>query len=179
MGFASVGEDVVVSKRVEIPDPSRISFGSHVRVDAFVTITTGTCGFVRIGSYVHLADRVRLVGIEGINIGSFVGLASNVSVLSSSDDYSGHHLVGPLVPAVSRDTKRGVVTVSDYVVVGSGSVVMPGSHLGEGVAVGACSFVNRTLPPWGVYFGLPVKFIKRRSQELLKFAVDGESGASR
>lgn len=174
MGFATVGNEVRVSKRVEIPDPSRIWIGNHVRIDAFATITTGSSGFVRIGSHTHIADRVRLVGAEGIVIGNYVGLASNVNILSKSDDYSGNYLVGPMVPLGTTGGSRGRVDLGNHAVVGASSVIFPGSSLGEGVAVGACSLVNRSLPAWGIYYGTPVRFVNKRSQDMLKFLAEEE-----
>ena len=49
---------------------------------------------------------------------------------------------------------------------------MPGVKIEEGSAVGALSFVNKSLPSWGVYAGQPVKFIKNRNTELLKLEIE-------
>ena len=43
------------------------------------------------------------------------------------------------------------VKLGKHVIVGSGSVVLPGAELGEGVAVGAISFVSRSLEPWDLF----------------------------
>lgn len=167
LGFGEVGTGTRVSRRVEIQDPSRIFLGSHVRIDAFVTITTGTAGSLVIGSYTHIADRVRLSAAAGIRIGAYSGLATNSCVLSTSDDYSGASLVGPQVPSHMTGGRAGEVEMGKLTVLGTNSLVMPGCNLGEGVSVGACSMVNRSLPPWGVYFGIPVKFIARREKAAL------------
>ena len=45
--------------------------------------------------------------------------------------------------------------------------MLPKLTIGEGVSVGALSLVNKTLKPWGVYFGLPVKRLRERSREML------------
>jgi acetyltransferase-like isoleucine patch superfamily enzyme len=167
LGFGAVGPGTRVSRRVEIPDPSRIFLGSYVRIDAFVTITIGSAGFLVIGSYTHIADRVRLSAAAGIRIGAYSGLATNSCLLSTSDDYSGSSLVGPQVPSHLTAGRAGEIEMGRLTVLGTNSVVMPGCHLGEGVSVGACSMVNRSLPPWGVYFGTPVKFIGRRDKAAL------------
>jgi galactoside O-acetyltransferase len=54
------------------------------------------------------------------------------------------------------------------VLIGSGSVVLPGVTIGEGSAVGALSLVSMSLDEWGVYFGSPAKRIKARSKNLLE-----------
>jgi galactoside O-acetyltransferase len=60
------------------------------------------------------------------------------------------------------------VIIGRYAVVGSGSVLLPGTSLGEGSVVGALSLVTKPLEPWGVYSGVPAKRLKNRSREMLK-----------
>jgi acetyltransferase-like isoleucine patch superfamily enzyme len=59
------------------------------------------------------------------------------------------------------------VTLGKHVIIGSGSVVLPGVDLGEGVAVGALSLITRPLEPWGICAGTPVRRIRDRSKALL------------
>lgn len=167
LGFKSVGYGTKVSKRVEIQDPKKIELGSNVRLDSFVTVTTGESGYLKIGSNTHIADGVRIVAAAGVEIGEYVGLAPKVTILSSSDDYSGEFMVGPLAPEGTSGRTNGKVTINDFVVLGTGSVVFPGKTLHEGVSVGALSLVNRDLHKWGVYFGAPVRFVSPRSREML------------
>ena len=61
----------------------------------------------------------------------------------------------------------GAVNLGRHVIVGSGSILLPGTAIGEGSAVGALSLVNRALDEWGVYFGIPAKRLKPRSRDLL------------
>ena len=55
-----------------------------------------------------------------------------------------------------------------HVIVGSGSVVLPGVVIGDGCSVGALSLVTKSLPEWGVYFGAPVRRLRARSKRLLE-----------
>ena len=66
----------------------------------------------------------------------------------------------------------GPVVLEPHVIVGSGSTVMPNVTIGEGTAVGSMSFVNKDLDAWGIYVGVPCKWMKERSKELLKKAED-------
>jgi galactoside O-acetyltransferase len=54
------------------------------------------------------------------------------------------------------------------VIIGSTSVVMPNVILEEGVAVGALSFVNKSLKEWRIYIGSPVKLLKERSRKIIE-----------
>ena len=50
---------------------------------------------------------------------------------------------------------------------GTGSVIMPGVTIGEGSAVGALSYVNKSLGSWGIFGGIPAKKLKERDKALL------------
>jgi acetyltransferase-like isoleucine patch superfamily enzyme len=51
--------------------------------------------------------------------------------------------------------------------VGSGTVIMPGVELGEGAAVGALSFVRRSVPAFKIVAGNPLRVLGDRGRELL------------
>ena len=53
-------------------------------------------------------------------------------------------------------------------IIGTQSVILPDVTIGEGSSVGAMSLVNRSLEPWGVYFGVPARRLKERSKDLLE-----------
>ena len=44
---------------------------------------------------------------------------------------------------------------------------MPNVTLEEGVAVGALSFVNKSLKEWNIYVGSPVRLLKERSKKII------------
>jgi len=45
---------------------------------------------------------------------------------------------------------------------------MPNLTINEGSVIASMSFVNRNVKEWSVYAGIPAKFIKVRSRELLE-----------
>ena len=76
-------------------------------------------------------------------------------------------MTNPTIPSEFTNVTISPIVLEKHVIVGSGSVVLPGAHLGEGVAVGALSMVNRPLEPWGIYGGVPVRKLKDRCDALL------------
>jgi dTDP-4-amino-4,6-dideoxy-D-glucose acyltransferase len=60
------------------------------------------------------------------------------------------------------------VIIGKHVIVGSGSVILPGVTLEIGVAVGALSLVNKNCSEFSVYMGTPAKKIKERKRDLLE-----------
>jgi acetyltransferase-like isoleucine patch superfamily enzyme len=166
LGIGSVGKNVMVHDSAILVDVEQIELGSNVRIDPFC-ILSAAGGFIRIGSYVHIAAHVDIFGGKGVILGDFSGLSHGVRVYSVSDDYSGKSLTNPTVPKEYLRTKGGEVNLGRHVIVGAGSVILPGVSIGEGTSVGALSLIRKSLEPWGVYAGSPVKRIGSRSQDLL------------
>lgn len=168
-GFKSVGADVRVHECVNLHGIENISLGDHVRIDAFASIVAS--GPVTLGNHVHIASFSSLAGGEGITFGDFAGLSQGVQVYTRSDDYTGRHLTNPTVPAQFTGVKKGAVVLGRHVIVGAGTVILPGVTIGEGTAVGALSLVTKSLEPWGIYHGNPAKFLRARSKRLLELEV--------
>jgi len=166
-GFKSVGADVHIARNCAIGGLERISIGSHVRIDSFCTIYAGA-GWLDIGSHVHIGGYCTFICGAGIRMEDFSGISHGVRIYSKSDDYSGQTLTNPTVPRKYTGIQSGTVTLCRHVIVGSGSVILPGVTIGEGSSVGALSLVHKSLAPWGVYFGSPARRIKSRSKALLE-----------
>lgn len=166
IGFAAVGRDVHVSDRASFYGASRISLGDHVRIDDFCVISAGSGG-VSIGQHVHVAVYTSLIGAGRITIGDFCNLSSRVSIYSSSDDYSGASMTNPTVPDRYKRVEHADVTLGRHVIVGCGSVLLPGITLEDGVAVGALSLVKSSCSAFGIYAGNPARRIRERKRDLL------------
>jgi len=100
-------------------------------------------------------------------LADFCNISSRVAIYSSSDDYSGAFLTNPTIDSEFTNVEHAPVTLAKHVIVGSGSVILPGVTLEQGVAVGALTMVNRSLAAWGIYAGQPAKYIKAREGGLL------------
>jgi len=168
IGLKKVGENVLIHPLVNFVGPERISLGSNVRIDPFVSITVGSSGYVTMGDHIHIGSFVNLAGGCGILLEDFVGLSQGVKIYSSSDDFSGDYLTGPTVPESTRRISSSPIRIGKHVVVGSGSVVLPGVEIGCGSCVGSLSLVKHDLDEWGMYVGVPVKCIRPRSKKLLE-----------
>jgi galactoside O-acetyltransferase len=165
LGLASCGERALVSRKASVYQPSRVTLGHDVRIDDFCVVS----GPVSIGNFVHVAAFCALYGGEtGIEVGDFCNLSSRVTIYAISDDYSGRSLTNPVIPAKYKRLEHGKVTLGKHVIVGSGSVLLPGVSIGEGCAIGALSLVKGDLPGWTICAGTPARPIKDRSRDLLR-----------
>lgn len=166
LGFARVGRNVKISDRVSLIHPERISIADHVRIDDFCLLSAGEGG-IDIGNYVHIGCYASLIGREQIVLRDFAGLSARVSVYSSSADHSGASLTNPTVPDAYRKPIHGRVVLERHVIVGAGSVILPGVTLGLAASVGALTLVARDLEPFGMYLGVPARKTGTRKQDLL------------
>ncbi|MFM0160777.1 acyltransferase [Paraburkholderia sediminicola] len=166
-GFCKIGTNVRVAKNCTIIGMQNISIADNVRIDG-PTVMSASSGYIRIGSHVHIGGMAFLAGGGGIELADFSGLSQGVRIYSTSDDYSGAALTNPTVPKDYLNVKVAPVTLGRHVIVGSGSVILPGCSIGEGSSIGALSLVTKSLDPWGVYFGTPARRLRARSRKLLK-----------
>lgn len=113
LGFSQIGDNVLISDKCSIYNPSKISIGSNVRIDDFCILSAGENG-IKIGNNVHIACYVSLIGKESIDIGNFVGISSKTAVYSSSDDYSGNYLTGPTVDEKFKNVDHRKVKFEEY-----------------------------------------------------------------
>lgn len=166
IGFKSLGENVLISKKASIYSPEKIKIGNNVRIDDFCILS----GNIEIGNYVHISAFVALYGKEGIIINDFCGCSTRCTIYSASDDFSGEYMISPMVPNELTNVIGGKVILEKYVQLGANTVVMPNITIKEGTAVGALSFVNKELEEWGIYIGIPCRRIKERNKNIIQLS---------
>lgn len=165
MGFAHVGENVQIARNCTIVGLANITLHDHVRIDAMCSIiATGPTEF---GGRNHIGAFCHLVGRGGLYFGKYAGLSQRVSIYTASDDYGGDCLTNPTVPGRYTRSTVAPVRLERHVILGSGTVVLPGVTIGEGASIGALSLVSKSLDPWQVYSGVPARRLKERSRNLL------------
>lgn len=167
IGFANVGENVYLSDKASYYNPGKIIIGNNVRIDDFCVLSAGDGGII-IKDYVHIAVYASLIGFGNIQIDDYANISSRVSIYSSSDDYSGRAMSNPMIPAKYKKVIHADVKIKKHVIIGSGSIIMPGVVLEDGVAVGALSFVNQSCESYSIYAGVPAKKIKNRDKYIIE-----------
>jgi galactoside O-acetyltransferase len=165
IGFKKVGSNVLISKKASIYTPEKISIGDNVRIDDFCILS----GTITFGSHIHISPYAAIFGRLGVTFEDYSNLSARSSIYSAMDDISGDFLAGPVHPASSINVTGGEVRVSKYVSICANCIIFPNITLEEGVVVGAFSLVNKSLPAWGIYVGIPAKKLKDRTKGLLKF----------
>lgn len=166
MGFAKVGINSRLSDKASYYNCANIKIGDNVRIDDFCVLSAGNKG-ITIGNHVHIAVYSSLIGAGKISLHDFSNISSRVAIYSSNDDYSGSSMTNPTIPAEFTHVHHADVVIGRHVIIGSGTIVLPGVTLEEGVAVGALSLVTKSCSAFGIYSGVPARKIKERKRDLL------------
>ncbi len=169
MGFAQVGNNVLLSDKASYYNCKNIRIGNNVRIDDFCVLSVGIGG-IDIGNYIHIAVFSSLIGAGNIALADFCNISSRVAIYSSNDDYSGAAMTNPMVPSTFTNVHHADVKIGRHVIIGVGSIVLPNVTLEEGVAIGALSLVKNDCQSFGIYAGVPAKKIAERKRDLLDCA---------
>jgi galactoside O-acetyltransferase len=167
MGFKSLGRNVKISDKTSIYAPQNISIGDNVRIDDFCVLSAFG-GYINLHNHIHIAVFCNLTGGGGIEMMSYSGLSSRVSLYSASDDYSGDYLIGPVMEEECLKIIEGPVILEKYVTVGTNSAVLPNVTLKEGSVLGSFSLLTKDTEEWSIYAGVTAKRIKSRKKGLLE-----------
>ena len=164
--FRKIGKNVQISDKASIYNAQEISIDDNTRIDDFVVIS----GKVSFGKYVHIATHTSISGgTAGIIFSDFSGCAYNCHLFSQTDDYSGLSMTNPTVPKIYTNPKKGTIYIGRHVIIGTGSVVFPGTRIEDGCSVGAMSIITKSTKPFSVYLGIPARRIKSRKKKFLIF----------
>ena len=135
--------------------------GDHSICDDFCYFSAD----VQTGRYVHLAHSVTILGGgQRCTIGDFTAIGPGVRIVCASDDYDGG-IAGPRIPTrFKRRPARGDVRIGRHCIIGANSVILPGTVIPDGVAIGALSLVRPADPlePDTLYAGCPLRRLRRR-----------------
>jgi len=165
LGFARLGEDVLIHSTAVIVDCSKLSLGSRVRIDPFVIISTR--GGVEFGDNIHIGGHSVLAGHAAIQFGDFVNISHHVGIYTSNEDISGLTLSHPTVPGGEKTARTATISFARHSGVGAGSLVLPGAKFDEGSILGAMSRISRPMRPWTTYAGVPARRLRERRREVL------------
>jgi acetyltransferase-like isoleucine patch superfamily enzyme len=163
LGFAEVGDNVLIHETVVLVGVEKMRLGSNIRIDPYCVVSGGEDTL--IGSYVHIAAHVLLSGGAGITLHDFAGISHGAKLLSTSDDFTAGVLTGPTVPADLRNVQAGRIEIGRHAVIGANSVVLPGTQVQDGAMIGALSLARGSLEAWRIHAGVPAQVVGNRDRE--------------
>src|SRR3989338_1224496 len=109
-----------------------------------------------LGNYIDIGALTYINALYGITLGDYVQIGSHCSIYSVS----------------TIDKKKGPVYVGQYAKIGTHSTVMPGIKIGKHALIGAYSFVNKNIPDGVLAFGIPIRVVRKLTEEELSIHRD-------
>lgn len=107
-------------------------------------------GDVRVGAGTWIGPMTVLDGTGGLAIGDSCSISAGVHIYT-------HDTVSWAISGGKAPHDRAPVTIGSNCYIGSQAVIAKGVAIGDHCVVGACSFVDRDLPPYTVAFGVPCR----------------------
>ena len=103
-------------------------------------------GDVQVGQNVWVGPNVVLDGSGGLSIGDYVSISAGVQIYS-------HNSVKWSNSMGKAEIERRLTKIGSGVYIGPNSIIQMGVSIGDKSIVGAMSFVNKDVPPMGVWYG--------------------------
>lgn len=153
-----VGKKSFIKSSVKIiGNGKRIRIGNNFKIwhRCFITVGKGT---IRFGDNGHLGVGVYINATKGnIEIGNHVAIAPGTQIYSYSDDYAIGRKIGEI-------HKTGDVIIKNNVLIGAGSIILPGVTINNGAIIAAGAVVNKDVSENSIVGGVPAKEIKKRKE---------------
>lgn len=154
----------IISPNIRIRRPDLCEIGDYSIIDDFVYISCA----LKMGRFSHIAANCTLLGGgQPITIGDFVNIAPGCRLASASQDYTGGGLAGPCIPrGWEGEGIVGEIALSNHVLLGCNTVVLPGVFAPEGLATGAMTLLtDQGYEPWTLYVGVPARPLRARDRD--------------
>lgn len=154
--LGKIGKGSRIKRGVKIQGSAkRIKLGKNFKIWHRCFLAVGT-GSINLGSNGHLGVDVYINASQGnVNIGDYVAIAPKTQIYSYSDYYNKDKKIGEV-------HKVSDVNIKDNVLIGSGSIILPGVTINEGAIVGAGAVVTKDVPAYTIFGGVPAKKIGDR-----------------
>ena len=111
-------------------------------------------GDVMVGKNTWIGPFTLLDGSGGLEIGNYCSISSGVHIYT-------HDSVKWAVSGGKAEYERAPVKIEDCCYIGSQTVIAKGVTIGKHSVIGACAFVNKSIPPFSIAVGIPCRVIGR------------------
>jgi len=163
--FSHFGDrSVICFPQTTIFNEQYISIGNDTMIGEHVALSAGMVLGQEcvVNPVVSIGDRCL--------IGRGSGIVGHFSILIEDDVWTGHHVYitdqnhgyeDISRPISEQSQPERAVRIGKGSWIGHGSVVLPGSNIGEHVVIGAQSVVSGVIPDYSVAVGAPARVIKQ------------------
>lgn len=140
--------------------PQKVVIGNSCVIQDYVDFRVShpfdSSNLIKIGNNVFLGRYTEINCQSQITISDNCWIASNTTIVDI------YHETRPELLIRLQPIKSSPIVIEEDVWVGSHSIILSGVRIGKGSIVGAGSVVNKSIPPYQIWAGVPAKFIKNR-----------------
>lgn len=112
---------------------------------------------LKIGDRVFLNHNVSLTCLDEITIGDFCNIANNVVIVDHNHKYNN--------TGVIEGYELSPIHIGNRVWIGANVTILKGVTIGEGAIISAGAVVNKDVPPYEIWGGVPARKIKSLRME--------------
>jgi len=112
---------------------------------------------MQIGDRVSIHPHTYIVG--EVIIGDNVGIAAKCSIIAQSHNYA-----DSTIPFKMQGVSSKPICIGNDVWIGTNSVILGGTKIGDGVIIGAGSVVSGEISPYSVVMGNPARVFYNRKK---------------
>ena len=155
-----IGENSKIGENIQCLWPSSITIGCNCEIQENVLFRVqhpfSSENYVKLGDGVFIGNDCEFNSATNITIGD------NCLIASRNIFVDGGHEVDPNKIIKEQGIIISPIVIGSDVWIGTDCKILKGVTIGDGAVVGAGSVVNKSIPPYEVWAGVPAKYIKKR-----------------
>jgi acetyltransferase-like isoleucine patch superfamily enzyme len=144
--FGRVGFSSYILFPFYLIHPKKIFIGSNVRIHHSLRCEVYDDGIVEIKDGVSIGHNCHISSCEDLIINCNVVISSNVFIGSLDHDLFENRDI----PIMERVKKCKPTYIGHSVFIGTGAVILPGTHIGNNAVIGANTVVKGDISPYAV-----------------------------
>lgn len=161
-GF-TYGKNSEVGK-VLMPIPEKVKIGHNTKIEDYVRLRAG--GAWEKDNFIEIGNNTFIGHATQINTGSYFKIGNDCMIAPLCVFTDAHHVFTDLsIPMKEQPCEYNSIVVKDDVWIGSGAVILGNVVIGKGAIIAAGSVLNKSVPDYEIWGGIPAKKIKSRKIE--------------
>jgi acetyltransferase-like isoleucine patch superfamily enzyme len=146
--------------KIRVQVPEQVQIGSNCKLEDDVRLRAGgpwKQAFIEIGDHSFIGHSTQ------VNVGNEFKIGRNCMIAPLCVFSDAHHeFIDVTIPMNQQRCLYNSIEVKDDVWMGSGCVILGGVTIGTGVVIAAGAVVNKSIPDYEIWGGVPAKKIKSR-----------------
>lgn len=159
LGVHVKGQNILISKFVNIYNPSNLTLHDNIRIDDFTILSCK--GKIVIYDYVRISSHCLITSETNIIIHQYSNISSGVKIFGGMNNTT-HTITNPLIPSKYSTMEIGDVIINKHCIIGSNAIIYPNCCLKEGTTIQPLTVANINTEPWTIYNGSPIKIIGKK-----------------